>query len=74
MNLKGAPFIFSDEERQEDWCGRSDRPCRDCRGVTGDISIVDQCSDRIMCPNLALQLIELLKRLQNCTENNSTFE
>lgn len=73
INLKGATFIFSDEERELDWCGRNDRSCTDCRGVTGDVSIMDQCSDRIMCPNLAMKLIELLDRLQNCTENTSKF-
>lgn len=73
VNLKGATFIFSDEEREADWCGRIDRVCEDCRGVTGDVSIVNQCSDRIMCPNLAMKLIELLERLKNCTENTSKF-
>jgi len=65
--------VFSDEERKADWCGRMDRACEDCRGVTGDTSIVNQCSDRIMCPKLAQKLIELLERLQNCTENTSKF-
>ena len=71
VNLEGAPFIFSDEERQADWCGRNGRTCGDCRGVTGSVSIIDQCSDRIMCPNMALKLIELLNKLQNCTDITS---
>ena len=71
INLEGAPFIFSDEERQADWCGNNERLCGDCRGATDGVSIVDQCSDRIMCPNLAQKLIVLLERLQNCTENSS---
>lgn len=70
-NLEGAPFIFSDEERQADWCGMSGRACGDCRGVTSGISIIDQCSDRIMCPNLALKLIQLLEELQNHTQSDS---
>ena len=72
VGLEGAPFIFTDEERQEEWCGRSGRSCGDdCRGVASGVSIIDQCSDRIMCPNLALKLIELLEKLQNCTERTS---
>lgn len=71
VDLNGAPFIFTDEERLADWCGNSERGCGECRGVTNSVSIFNQCSDRIMCPNLALKLTELLGRLQNCTENNS---
>ena len=71
--MNGSPFVFSDEERQADWCGNIERTCEDCRGVSDNVAIVDQCSDRIMCPNLALKLIELLQRLQNCTDSDSKF-
>lgn len=63
--------MFSDEEHRADWCGRNGRACGDCRGASGDVSIVDQCADRIMCPNLAVKLIELHERLQSCIGNNS---
>ena len=58
------------EERQAEWCGTTGRSCIDCRGSTDDISIFSQCADRIMCPNLAIKLIELYQMLQTCIGYN----
>ena len=74
VNLEGATFVFSNEERNAQWCGDTETACGDCRGVTGDVSIMDQCSDRIMCPNLALKLVDLLQWLQDCIDRNSRLE
>ncbi len=69
-SVAGLSYIFSDEERDASWCGSPGRPCLDCRGAS-DVSIFDQCADRIMCPILAEKLFELLKKLQDCLDENS---
>ena len=46
----------------------------DCRGTTDDVSIVNQCADRIMCPNLAAKMITLYRYLEACFGENSKFD
>ena len=72
--LTGSHFIFSNEERQAHWCGSTERACVDCRGTTDDVSIVNQCADRIMCPNLAAKMITLYRDLEACFGENSKFD
>ena len=69
-SVAGLSYIFSDEERDASWCGSPGRPCLDCRGAS-DVSIFDQCADRIMCPILAEKLFGLLKKLQDCLDESS---
>lgn len=70
FQFTGNLFIFANEERSANWCGNVERSCRDCRGVSA-VDIRSQCSDRIMCPNLALKLVELYQSLKNCLSENS---
>ena len=71
LNFKGSIFIFLNEEHRAAWCGNNGRACIDCRGITDDVSIYNQCADRIMCPNLAAKLIQLYHKLQTCIGDNS---
>ena len=69
--FNGGFLIFQNEERTADWCDSPGNPCFDCRGIT-DVTIYEQCSDRIMCPVLAEKLMGLTFSVRNCFENSES--
>lgn len=69
--FNGGFLIFQNEERTADWCDSPGNPCFDCRGIA-DVTIYEQCADRIMCPVLAEKLMALTFSLRNCFENSES--
>ena len=69
--FNGGFLIFQNEERTADWCDSPGNHCFDCRGIT-DVTIYEQCSDRIMCPVLAEKLMGLTFSVRNCFENSES--
>lgn len=72
FHFNGDFLVFQNEERTADWCDSPGNPCFDCRGIT-DVTIYEQCADRIMCPILAEKLMELTFSVKNCFENSESF-
>lgn len=72
FHFNGDFLVFQNEEHTREWCDSPGNPCFDCRGIT-DVTIYEQCADRIMCPTLAEKLIELTFSLKNCFENSESF-
>lgn len=72
FHFNGDFLVFQNEEHTRDWCDSPGNPCFDCRGIT-DVTIYEQCADRIMCPTLAEKLIELTFSVKNCFENSESF-
>ena len=70
-SVVGSTFSFIDEERLADWCGTPGTPCSDCRGPTSDVSIMNQCADRVMCQKLKEKLYQLGMKMKECITEES---
>eukprot|EP00118_Oscarella_pearsei_P021009 m.233549 g.233549 ORF g.233549 m.233549 type:complete len:2254 (+) comp40090_c2_seq1:205-6966(+) len=62
VQYPGSQVAFSSEEKDDAWCGWSNRKCVDCRTQTKGYSMMMKCADRVMSMRL-MNRLAILQRM-----------